>query len=170
MALRKFPLDTNAFNGISGKKYIIENDVSTARYLVFERLQIESQWLISVSAFADEMEKVQNLLETPKVASASNLVVNIRNGVARIQRGDYSPLFYIASLFVIEEGEDVTQWSEASAMEKIKDWGDISASFFLNLAARFLTAYLQGLNLDFLTSLEIEAEEMSAEQMMSTKR
>lgn len=170
MALIQLPLETNAFEGKSGRKYIIQPDVSVFRFQKFEQLQIESQLLLSVSGFAQEVKKIRELQEKPQFASASHALINLENGAARVLRGDASPLLYIATLFICTDDEPQDEWSEAAAMEKIKDWGEISASFFLTLAARFTARYIQDFNSDSLNFLLQKMAEQSPEEAITKKK
>ncbi len=169
MALIQLPLETNSFEGKSGKKYIVQPDVSVYRFQKFEQLQIEAQLLMSVSGFHQEVRKIRELMEKPQFASASSAVVNLENGTARAMRGDPSPLLYIATLFICTDDEPQDAWSEAAAMEKITDWGQYAASFFLTLAARFTARYIQDFNSDSLNTLLQKATEKSPEEAMPTK-
>lgn len=170
MALIQLPLETNSFEGKSGLKYIVQPDVSVFRFQKFEQLQIESQLLMSVSGFAHEVRKIRELLEKPEFATACHATINLENGTARIQRGDPSPLLYVATLFVCTEDEKQDEWTEAAAMEKIKDWGEYAASFFLTLAARFTARYIQDFNSDSLNFLLQKTAEKSPEETMQKKK
>lgn len=169
MPLIQLPLETNAFAGKSGTKYIIQPDVSVFRFQKFEQLQVESQLLMSVSAFSQEVKKIRELQEKPQFATASHALINLENGAARVMRGDPSPLLYIATLFICSEEEKQDEWSEAAAMEKIKDWGEYAASFFLTLAARFTARYISDFNFDSLNILLEKVEEKSPEEAMPKK-
>lgn len=169
MGLIQLPLETNAFQGKSGVKYIVQPDVSVFRFQKFEQLQIEAQLLMSVSGFAGEIREIRILMEKPQFASASARVVNLENGVSRVIRNDPSPLLYIATLFICSENEPQDEWSEAAALEKLKDWGEISAAFFLTSAARFITRYMADFNFDSLNILAERAQEKTAEEMLTVK-
>jgi hypothetical protein len=59
------------------------------------------------------------------------------------------PIFFICSLFICGEDEDRGKWSEADAIEKIRDWDGIDVDFFLASAKRFVLRYSNDLTKGF---------------------
>lgn len=59
----------------------------------------------------------------------------------------YDSGLYIATLFILKEGEDINVWTKAQADEKIMDWGKegFGVGDFLSLAAHYAVAYQNAL-------------------------
>lgn len=132
-------LTANSFLGASGAKYIIYPTLSVARYQEFERIEAEIG-LASGNARRD-VQKVYDNLNAGKVADATVTLYNILQGLVRIDENQHSRIMLACTLFINREGENVAEWSEAEAAEKINDWSQIDARFFLTCYRYFLTAF-----------------------------
>jgi hypothetical protein len=123
------------------------------RFEVFERLQVEMEHLTSLSAFRDELTAVYDSLNKSKPADAAVKINNLLNGVSRIQNGQPHPLLMICTLFICEESEDQSKWSEAEAQEKVQDWANVDVGFFLASAKRLFSRFMNDYATVFLNTL-----------------
>ena len=160
-------LNANSFKSASGKEYIVYPSMTVKRFEAFERLQIEMQHSVSMSAFQQEVAEIYELLNKPKFAEASVKTYNLLNGAARIENAQPHPLLLICSLFICPASENQAEWSEAEAAEKIKDWAGVDIAFFLASAKRLLLRYMIDLDIDSQTFSE-RSEMMTASGQPST--
>lgn len=153
-------LSANSFVSPSGKKYIVYPTLSTARFEVFERMQIEMEYGVSLSAFRKEVSDTYDLLNKAKPADAAVKLYNLVNGVSRVENKQPHPLLLICTLFICEETEDQATWNEAEAAEKVADWSGVDIAFFLASAKRLFSRFTTGFDIDSLnTSPEPEGSE-----------
>jgi len=113
----------------NGNKYFIR---SAADGLGFKRY-VEMKRILSVVGFDATYSEQLNALN--RITSAANTLVtktpqldvlfreieNMRESIRRTERKwDYS--LFAATLFIVRPDEDLNEWSEAQAEEKIEDW------------------------------------------------
>jgi len=154
-------LSANSFTSESGRKYIVYPSLTTARFEVFERLQIEMEYSVSLSAFKREVSDTYDLLNKAKPADAAVKLYNLSNGVSRIENKQPHPLLLICTLFICEESEDQATWNEADAAEKVADWSGVDIAFFLASAKLLFRRFTTAFDTDSLNiSLESERSEI----------
>lgn len=154
-------ISANSFTSGSGRKYIVYPSLTVERFSVFEKLQIEMEYGVSLSAFRSEAEAAYDLLNKAKPADAAVKIYNLKTGVSRIENDQPHPLLMICSLFICEETEDQSKWNEAEAAEKVADWANVDVAFFLASAKRLLSRFIR----DFATdSLNISAAQSAAKE------
>lgn len=113
----------------NGVKYHIR---SVREGLGFTRYKLLKQMLSVVgfnATFAEQVQsfdrltKAANSLVTkePRMDELFREIENFKQAISKADRTwDYS--FYAATLFIVREGEDLTEWNESMANEKIADW------------------------------------------------
>ena len=89
------------------------------------------------SAFLAEQQRLFNLLNQGQVAEAAVISHNLING-AKDLITKKNPLYYICSLFINREGEDIQAYTLDYGEQKIKDWGKHDAFFFKQLGLSLL--------------------------------
>ncbi len=142
-------LNADSFT-IEGRKFIIYNFVPAERYRIMQRLQIQGRFGASVEQLHQVYKKWSELKNKQQGHTADVLMANTFEGVTRLLNGQHDPLLYIATLFISEEGEDRSTWSEAEANIKIELWGRGGAydiADFMLLGAAFCRIY-QRISLD----------------------
>lgn len=131
--LKTFNPEANSFEA-NGKKYLIHGSLSTFRYPLYEKFQASLAWGVEFQEQYNNLQKAYDFLNKSKPADAAVFINNVMAGVARKIEGRAHPALMICTLFICREGEDLTTWNEAEAIEKISDWDeegyDIN-SFFL---------------------------------------
>lgn len=162
-------LSANSFKSASGKKYIVYPSLTTYRFEVFERLMVEMEHLTSLSAFREEIAAAYECLNKSKPADAAVKINNMLNGTARIQNGQPHPLLTICSLFICPAEENQSEWSEAEAQEKIRDWAGVDVTFFLASAKRLLPRFMNDYATDSLNTLAAREVETGENEPVGTK-
>lgn len=159
-------INANSFSSASGREYIIYPSLTTERFRVFEQMQIEMQYGVSLSAFKFEVQQAYEKLNAQKTADAAVILHNAVNGLTRIDTGGPHPLLMICALFICPADEDQSRWSDAEAQEKIKDWSGVDVAFFFALARRLYIRFIPGL--DFDSRIISETGDDPDEQMTET--
>lgn len=154
----------NSFVSASGKKYIVYPSLTTKRFEVFEQMQIEMEYGVSVSGFRAEVQKAYDKLNEPKFADAATILNNVLNGTSRIENRQPHPLLMICALFICGDDEDQSRWNDSEAQEKIQDWAGVDVSFFLNCARLLFHRFTPDSNTDFPNTSETTAGDDQGEQ------
>lgn len=133
----------------NGNKYFFEFDLPIARYRVYEELQYLIAYGMNVEKLADALRKIIEVNSGPDVIGAiketHEIATNALYSMGRNLAKREHEIFLFATLFIVREGEDLAQWSESIAKEKIKDWeveGIAASSFFL-LAMKQISGFQQ---------------------------
>lgn len=130
--LIQLPVTTKKFQA-SGQDYYVEDTISIERYKTFQRLEIELGYGIDFATLQEKLTSAYKLQNESKFADVSVMLYSLIEGSVII--GDKTPMgLYVATLFVNKANEDRTEWSMALADEKLADWKQIDAAFFLRLA------------------------------------
>lgn len=131
-----------------GIKYYPKNSVSVERYRWFEKYQNHFGWGKSFDDIYKSLKSAIELGNKGKGIEAWNIILNLMQGIGKnTAGGSVHPAFLICALFIVTEDEDLTQWDEVKAEEKIKNWNDegYDANDFFRLAANLVTNYINDL-------------------------
>jgi hypothetical protein len=146
-------LDPNANSFVAnGVKYLISGDpLSIARFEVLERLQLEAEVGGTVKDLFNHVTKAMELANASKLGETYVELVNSRLGLSRIMEERPSQLLQICTLFIVKEGENVAEWTESEAIEKINDWktDGYAMTDFFSLAVSLLPSFTPNYNADF---------------------
>jgi hypothetical protein len=145
----------------NGVKYIVRSDLTVKRFEVFERLQIEMTYGITFKELTAKLNEAYTCLQSLKVADACVIIYNILKGISGRMNEREHPTLLLCSLFICREHENLAEWTEADAVEKIADWkaAGISIGDFFSLAFRSVDGFLESLNENSPNILEtIEAQ------------
>lgn len=151
-------ITANSFVSKSGKEYIIYPSLTTERFRVFEQMQIEMQYGVSLSAFKFEVQQAYEKLNAQKTADAAVMLHNAMNGLTRIETGGPHPLLMICALFICPAEEDQSRWNDAEAQAKIEDWANVDVAFFFALARRLYTRFIPASDFDSRIILEMGSD------------
>lgn len=128
-ALRSFEANTKVFHA-GGHTYHVEDNLSIERYKHFQRLEIELGFSLSFSDLFGKLREAYEKQNNQKFADVSVLLYNLLEG--SVQISEKKPVaLYVATLFINRSDEDRTVWSKVIADQKLEDWRDIDANFFL---------------------------------------
>lgn len=162
MALKKLDIEQGWFEA-NGVKYIVENSLSTGRFKDYEKLQHHIGFGVDFQSAFNTMKDVYEMLNKQKFADCAVKIHNYINGISQKLDDRVNPAFYMCTLFMNREGEDLTKWDEELAKRKIEDWhkeGYDVQDFF-----SFAVQQVTGLSLAYaevsLSSLQAEAEAMN---------
>lgn len=137
----------------NGKTYLIQPDeITISRYETYEKVALQVGWGYSFEDMFEAVKKMYHFAttgESPLKAlhEIAIICMNLLNGVKDYEEREHPLILRFCTLFINQEGEDLTKWSETLALDKIMDWqkeGIAMTDFFLcsTLAIRgFLDAY-----------------------------
>jgi len=157
-------ITTNSFTGKSGATYIVNDSLPTARYAKLEAFEAEIESGVSIGGLTKQVKAAYNALDGNKLATASVILYDIINKGERIEQGRVNTLMLACTLFCCKPGEITNEWSEAEAIETVKDWGEIDPRFFLNCWARFQMAFMDGYGSATWSSSNESANDQANEQ------
>ncbi len=135
----------------NGNKYIIRyynEGLSLERFTIWQQFSLTAGFGLSFQQFYDNISSLKVLLneaiQNKRQFIDSLLFLDaMEKGITDIQEARYPMAFYLASLFISRDGEDVTTWSTELADEKIHDWNTegYNAESFLVFALEMSPGY-----------------------------
>ncbi len=107
----------------NGKKYFIEPQISTARWMEYDTMSIEIQYGLSPRELFGKLVTIDNILGS-KTANQNDAIVMLRDLIGSVAgiADRKTPIFRICALFMNTKDEDRTKINEALIKEKIEDW------------------------------------------------
>lgn len=136
--------DTKSFETPGGTYYVNE-DITVGRYQHYQKMEIQLGFSLRFSGIVEGLLTSFNALNERRDADAAVAIKQLLEGVTLIQ--EKKPIaMYVATLFVNKSGENLSEWSEALANEKIKDWTNINTGFFLGLALALVRGFPEKYN------------------------
>jgi len=144
----------NVFTAGEKKFYILTPDdgfpVSRwTHYAKFNTMFMAAADMTNAYARRQKMDQMfEDLALQRNGVKLSDIIVANRSEMKEIQgvsEARFETGLYMATLFIVAEGEDVTKWSFAEAEEKIQAWADegYGAQDFFVLAAHYVAAYME---------------------------
>ena len=123
-----------SFNA-SGSVYNVTSSLPIRRYEIFEQQQIKVAYKMSIPKMFDQLRKIYDLNEQGKTNEIAVIVHNLLTAVKDIGN-EHNPLLVICTLYIVKEGEDLSDWSQELCDAKIEDWKNagISMESFFSLA------------------------------------
>jgi len=129
----------------NGTEYYIKTSLSVERFKYYEKYQINFGMGRTFDSIATLLSKAVDLANKGKGLEAWNIIVNLRDSIGKDLDKRSHAAFYLCSLFICTEDEDITTWDDAMAEKKIADWnaeGIDSNSFFL-LAVNLVNGFMK---------------------------
>lgn len=139
----------------NGKKYYILADGDAfpiGRWMLWGKF---TQQYLSGQDFQtmyNQLDTTERLLDgyTRGKTTFSDIVLHVRAGkeaLKSLSAVRFDTGLYLATLFIVGEGENINEWTQAQADEKISDWQaeGYGATDFFDLSARMVIAYLAAL-------------------------
>lgn len=135
--LVKLESTTNTFTSpTSGRTYYVNrriDELSLKRYEMLEKMLTEMQFSMTHDEFMEHLAEQAKCLNTQNWVMAGVINYNLMTGLTDFQ-SKYIITWWISTIYIARDDEDVTEWSETLAKEKIEDWRkNYDASFFLQL-------------------------------------
>ena len=146
MELKRLPFDKGSFTA-GGVTYKIKNTLTLARFIEFEKLQNHFGFGLTFSGIVGKLNEAIDYANKGKGVEAWNCIFNLKEGIAYRLEDRTHPVLLLASLFIVTEDEDLTQWNEGEQKVKIDNWNregyDVNDFFQLasNLVKDFLPIY-----------------------------
>ena len=114
----------------NGVRYTIrtaDEGTTIERYTAMKKMGVALGFSSSFEALVREVEGVEGLLNTlvtkePKLRDTFLRLNNLKRGILETSRTRYDLSLYYCTLFIVRDGEDLTQWVQAEQDEKIADW------------------------------------------------
>lgn len=120
-------------NGTEYKVLDIETAMTAARYFAYERLKFEYSFDMSPETVALKMSEVEaiingivtgqdrkrNLLHATTILYG---LIEILRKPSAMSQSKAAYMMKICTLFIVVKDEDLAQWTEAQAQQKIDDW------------------------------------------------
>lgn len=150
--LKKITKETTHFTA-NGKKYVIADGVSIARFEEYEKLQPILAYGINHKEIFTHLRKAWDYLNKNKPIDAGVILHNVMSGIENVDKEDrVHPGLLIAALFINREDEDLSKYDKNISLDKIKDWReegyDVSSFFLLalNSLQGFKQTYVEYIN------------------------
>lgn len=140
----------NVFEANGTKYYILtgQDAFPVSRFVHYAQLGAQFMAGAEMSNAYLQLQKLDKMLDDVAMQRArfSELNIHVRAQMKELEGlsvARYHTGFYIASLFIVREGEDIAKWTFAEADAKIADWAaeKYTGDDFFVLAAHFLAAY-----------------------------
>lgn len=166
-AVKKLPRDNDGniskFFTANGKEYKIthfDNGVPIERYMAYERLSLGFAYDASFQTMHDNLEDIGKLLNrilagdsTANVGMVWAALSSMKDGLKSVKGSRFNRAMYVCTIFIIEEGEDVSTWDSSIAERKIENWSKegygVQDFFYLAIGS------IQGLNDALKKSMEV---------------
>lgn len=119
--LPTFRTDGHTYHIIGGDGIGIE------RYTEFQKFSVQRGFARSFADINKELERLRLFIggerDVAKLVNESILSLSaLQDGIASFSREQYDASLWLATLFVLRDGEDVKTYSEQLGREKIEDW------------------------------------------------
>ena len=140
----------------NGRKYYILTGADAfpvSRFVQYAQLSAQFMAGAEMTNAYAQLVRFDKMLDDVAMQRArfSDLALLVKSQMKELQgisEARYHTGFYLASLFIVREGEDISKWTFAEAEEKIADWSaeKYTGDDFFGLAAHYLAAYTEKLN------------------------
>jgi hypothetical protein len=147
---------TNSFRSKSGAKYIINGQISQKRFKELEKTMLQIDLGQSMSEPSIFLNQLKNAVNAKDLAFAGNLIYQFESGLGCHKRMT-ELILLCCTLFMILEN-DTQDWSEASALETMKDWQSIPYVFFLVAFNCFKVCFTETLRAGFQNTLRAQIQ------------
>lgn len=147
----------------NGNTYDIEESFSYARWMMYEKLQIELSYGITFQAMFQQLKEIWEELQEMHFGKCCVLVFNLMSGVKNKLDDRIHPALRMCALFINKPDEDRRTITEEQIKAKLDDWekeGIAVNSFFvlaIGFIPNFISAYKEVTQDTFLsTSPKVE--------------
>lgn len=161
--LNRIDFEAGTFEA-NGTKYKISNTMSAERFLEFSIVESEFGVGMSLKDFIDEHIKLDEALNTLRLADACVINRNILTGVYTV-KNKMPWVFRLVALAANAEGEDPKEFSEDMILRKTEDFikSGIDINDFFKLACVLVPGFMDRWNeLSRLISVRMTAENRNA--------
>jgi len=134
---------TQKFTANGNTYYVLPPQVGLPplRYSILQKMLIASVMNAPLSQIRQSYRNIRDLINTlttkaPKLAELVEEIANNERLIMEVGNRNWASVFYTCALFIVREGEDITDFSDQLAESKIEDWnaaGLRGEDFFLSL-------------------------------------
>jgi hypothetical protein len=141
MELRTLNFSESKTFECDGRKFALAESISFARFMELQKLILEFGFSADFQDMFKNLRILYDNLNSLKFADSAVIVHNMMYGIIKLDDKEDSAL-KIASLFINEEGEDVTVYDVAKTKDKINCWSkELDVTPFYNLAVSLVPAW-----------------------------
>ena len=136
----------------NGTKYKIldaSKSMSLARYTEFSRMSAVVGFGVNFEGLLTHLQEVQKLvfdIDPKNSLTKKGAILKVEamlELIIKTSQERFDQALYFATLFIIKEGEDLTEWDFDEATEKVSDWNKegYSAQDFFSLAVSTIPSF-----------------------------
>jgi hypothetical protein len=134
MTLRKIDFEKESYFECGGKKFFKTESLSFVRYRELQKIMLELGFSATFVDIYNNNKKAIEAYNKHDYFLMSVILYKIQEGIVNLQNKD-DPALRICALFINEENEDLTKYSEAEMKAKIDCWAtELEVNPFINLA------------------------------------
>lgn len=143
-SLLKITPNTKSFMA-NGKKYLIEDSISEARWLAYQKLQLELAFNIQFSEMFQELKESYEALNRSKPADAAVRIYNLMHGIKQVGEAQVPTITAMCALFINREDEDRRIITDSMIEEKRNDWNEegVDINSFFQLAVHSIPGFIE---------------------------
>lgn len=139
-----------------GKTYIPTTELSFNRYEKMQEYYIEMGFSATFVEIFNNLRKFWDLYNSGKPADGLVVIHNVMEGIGRLEK-KWNVAFRICSLFINEEGEDITTFDEGKMNAKIDAWSkELDTIPFFQKASNLVPGWMPAYNIVLNDILEKE--------------
>jgi hypothetical protein len=141
--LKHISLDAKSFKA-NGNEYFIKNTLNIKRFREWEKLENHFAFGKSFKEIYDDLKNCVEFANKGKTIEAWNIILNLMEGIGSKLEDKQHPALLACTLFMVTKDEDLTQWDESFAEQKISDWEKegIAMADFFRFSANFATDFI----------------------------
>ncbi len=155
-----------------GKVYKIAPELTINRFKVLEELEVEFYYGFTMSDMFTKLKDAFEMMDKSKVAQASVKIHNLMTGIAdRVDKRE-PVMLRICSLFLITDDENINEWSEELAKQKIDDWAGegYDINDFFSLAANLVPGFMKDYEEILKGTLKAESQQESSQESQKSSK
>lgn len=142
MTLRSIDFSVEKYFECQGKKFFVHDSLSFVRYRELQKLTIEFGFSVTFEDIFNNLTKAVDFYNKHDYFNMSITIYKIQEGIKGIETKD-DPALRLCALFIDEDGEDPTVYSEPAMKAKIDCWGrELAVAPFFYLAASLVPNWM----------------------------
>lgn len=140
--LRKIDFSREKYFECGGKKFFVTDSLSFVRWRILQKISLEFGYSATFEQMFDNLKSAVASYDKHEYFNMSVTLYKIMEGIKNLEDKD-DPALRICGLFVNEENEDPTVYSDALIQAKIDCWAkEISVDSFFYLAASLIPGWM----------------------------
>jgi hypothetical protein len=141
-ALRRIDFSKEKYFECDGKKFEVTESLSFTRYRELQKISLEFGFSATFEDIFNNLKTGIDYYNKHDYFNMSITMYKIQEGIKNLEMKD-DPSLRLCALFINEENEDPTKYSEAMMKSKIDSWGgELEISPFFYLAASLVPGWM----------------------------